>query len=178
MGETGGRKRLTARFCDSVAVAKPTDFHDAEMVGLMLRVTPAGSKSWAMLYRRPGSGQRARITFGSYPAVTLAVARERALATKAALARGEDPGAKKQAQKQFETFNTLADRYIEMHAKRHKRTWARDAELLARDVRPRLGETRLDAIIKRDILDILEAIEARGAPVQAQRTFEVVRSLF
>src|SRR3712207_5150805 len=172
MGETGGRKRLTARFCDSITVARPTDFHNAEMVGLMLGVTPAGSKSWAMLYRRPGSGQRARITFGSYTAVSLADARERAMVAKAALARGEDPGAKKQAQKRIETFNALADRYIEMHAKRHKRTWARDVELLARDVRPRLGEERLDTISKRDVLDILEAIESRGAPVLAQRTFE------
>jgi hypothetical protein len=105
----------------------------------MLRVTPSGAKSWAMIYYRPASGQRARITFGSYPAVSLADAREHALAAKASLARGEDPGAKKQAQKRIETFDALADRYIEAHAKRNKRTWTRDAELLARDVRPRLG---------------------------------------
>jgi hypothetical protein len=71
MSGTKGRTRLTARFCDAIKVAERTDIHDDEMRGLMLRVTPSGAKSWAMTYYRPGSRQRARITFGEYPTVTL-----------------------------------------------------------------------------------------------------------
>ena len=57
--------------------------------GLMLQITPSGSKSW--LLRTPVGGKRRHIGLGSYPTVTLAQARERARAELEKVWQGVDP---------------------------------------------------------------------------------------
>jgi hypothetical protein len=74
------RVALTDRFCAS---AKPiggrTDFFDETVLGLALRVTESGHRSWCYHFRSPRDGKRARATIGTYPGTSLAAARGRAL---------------------------------------------------------------------------------------------------
>src|SRR5687768_6386932 len=49
---------------------------DAKCPGLVLRVTAAGAKSWAVRYRDAG-GRSQRLTIGAYPTIGLADARAR-----------------------------------------------------------------------------------------------------
>ena len=83
---------LTDRF---VAGAKgdgsgQVEFFDGKMKGLSLRVSRKGVKSWSFSFTTP-NGKRARLTLGSYPAVTLAAARGLALEAQAAVQSGQDP---------------------------------------------------------------------------------------
>ena len=61
--------------------------------GLSLRVTPrksgGPSKTWAQAVSP--NGTKTSLGLGSYPVVTLAMARERALANARAIAEGRDP---------------------------------------------------------------------------------------
>src|SRR5688572_5932734 len=63
--------------------------------GLILRVTPSGSATWSLRFRVRGEGgttgrghqlkgDKHRVTLGTYPAMTLAQAREAAAAHRAA----------------------------------------------------------------------------------------------
>ncbi|MGO2510058.1 MAG: integrase arm-type DNA-binding domain-containing protein [Vibrio hibernica] len=45
--------------------------------GLQLRIKPSGSKSWIFKYYVPITKKRTNISFGSYPAVSLAQARQK-----------------------------------------------------------------------------------------------------
>ncbi|MFB9243676.1 DUF4102 domain-containing protein [Massilia antarctica] len=59
--------------------------------GLYLEVMPGGSKLWRMKYRQL-NGKENRLSFGSYPEISLADARAKRAAARAHLAAGADPG--------------------------------------------------------------------------------------
>src|SRR6516164_9283862 len=88
------KRQLTDRFC---ATAKPrdgelqTDYFDPQVSGLALRVTQNGHRSWT--FHCTLGGKRKRLTFGAYPAISLASARTRADEAKAAVAEGRNPNA-------------------------------------------------------------------------------------
>ena len=84
---------LTDRFC---ATAKPldglrTEYFDATVSGLALRVTEKGHRSWSYLFTSPRDGKRARATIGTYPATSLAAARGKALEARGHVEAGQDP---------------------------------------------------------------------------------------
>src|SRR5262249_23040906 len=74
------RVQLTDRFCASAksTTAPQTDYFDASVPGLALRVTDQGTKAWSLLHGTP----RRRVTLGRYPALSLAAARARAIEVK------------------------------------------------------------------------------------------------
>lgn len=76
------------------------------------------------------------------------------------------------------TFSRIVREYLARHARPRKRTWHEDARILERDVLPRWGDRRAQDIDARDVRRLLDAIVARGAPIQANRTLAVVRRVF
>lgn len=58
--------------------------------GLQLWVMPSGSKFWCLAYRDAG-GKQKKLSFGPYPEITLAKAREKRDASRALIANGIDP---------------------------------------------------------------------------------------
>ncbi len=91
---------------------KPYKKSDGE--GLYLLVTPDGSKLWRLAYRF--AGKQKALALGSYPAVTLAMAREAKLEAKRLLAQGVDPSEKRKADKRAaaaaRTFGEVADEWF------------------------------------------------------------------
>lgn len=93
---------------------KQTRHADGE--GLSLLLKPNGSKLWRFRYRFVG--KQKDIAFGKYPAVSLALARERRAEAKALLARGIDPSAARAEAKankqavQADTFNKIASELL------------------------------------------------------------------
>ena len=82
MAPTKNKLRWTTRAIEAISVTRRTDFTDPETKGLSLRVTPAGAKSWSLLYRRKGDAKKRRVTLGEFPALGLAGARAQAEANK------------------------------------------------------------------------------------------------
>jgi len=76
-----------------VQQAKPKDkeFNLADGNGLALRVKPNGSKLWIFTYYRPYTKKRTSLSLGTYPAITLAVARKRRAEANELLAKSVDP---------------------------------------------------------------------------------------
>ena len=127
---------------------------------------------------RHGNVKR-RLTLGTYPALSLADAREKAgEALHAVQYESADPAARKRLAHTAETFAELAAQYLERHAKRTKRSWRKDLQILEKDLLPRFGRRRAIDITRRDIIAVLDDIVVRGAPIQANRTLEIVRKLF
>ena len=170
--------KLTKRFCEQVQVKNRKEFPDHLERGLRLRVTPNGIKSWSFLYYRPGDGGRARLSFGTFPAISLDEARRRAREARAKLDHGDDPGAARHAREIVETFDQLADLYLDCHARPNKRTAQTDERLLRRDIRPVIGHLPVERITRSDVLATLDKVAARGAPVQTERVYETMRGVF
>ena len=172
------RKYLTARFCEAVKVEKRTDFWDDVVRGLILRVSPNGTKAWTVVYVREIDGSKRRFTLGRFPAISLEKARTRALKAATAVSEGDDPSEQKRARKTALTVEDIGRLYLEKHAKRHKRTWREDERVLSADVYPRIGKIKAVAVKRRDLLDILEAKTDAGKLTSANRLLAVIRKLF
>jgi integrase len=72
----------------------------------------------------------------------------------------------------------LGEIFIKRYAKPKKRSWAEDERKLKREIYPVLGDYRADLVTKSDIVRLLDAINDRGAPIQANRTLALLRKLF
>ena len=68
------------------------------VAGLMLQVSPTGTRSW--LLRVKVGHRRREIGLGAFPGVTLALAREKAQATRDDISKGIDPVAQRAAARQ------------------------------------------------------------------------------
>lgn len=169
----GAARALTARFVDTIAVAKRADFADATVPGLVLRVTPTGAKSWALRYR--AAGRPRRLTLGTLDTLSLAQARERAREEWRVVGKGHDPAAEKQDAKRGHTVGDLAASYM-VHAKVHKRSWRDDDRMLNVEVLPKWKSRRATDITRRDVRALLEPI-AKRAPVVANRCLALVRAM-
>lgn len=135
--------------------------------GLFLFVSADGSKRWRYRYfvERDGRKVEQLMSLGVYPDVTLAAAR--VAAAKAALLG--DPGAARKAVKEEKakvaenTFESLA---LAWHGK-HAAHWAKKHadDILKRmkaDIFPTLGQRPVADIRAPEIVQVLEAVQARG----------------
>jgi hypothetical protein len=155
---------------------KQVDYFDENLPGFGLRVSYNGRKSWIVMYRC--NGIKGRLTVGRFDVVPLVEAREQARDAMKAALRGDDPAVKKHRDREAPTFKQLADRYVEEYAKPKKRTWQKDRRLLDNNLIPALGRKKAHLITRADLRAELNKVKSRPAPVEANRTFEVVRRLF
>lgn len=154
-----------------------TSYYDSKLTGLAIRVSHTGRKIFELYYRVKDQKGSRRIDLGPYPAITLADARELAKAKLLDAARGIDPAIERRATKEAPSFGELAEDFIELYAKKRKRTWKSDENILKKDVLPNWRRRKAVDIKRRDVIDLLDDIAGR-APIQANRTLAVIRKLF
>jgi integrase len=167
---------------------KQTDYKDSgthRVPGLMLRVSPSGTKSWVVTARRPGCKNPSRFTIGDFCHLTLTEARTKAQAFKAKLRDGADPVADKrkrraeaaaQATTQPDTVRSVSQRFI-THCQKKNRTVKEQARIMEREILPAWGDAPLADIQRRDVLKLLED-KAATSPTMANRLLALVRRFF
>lgn len=162
------------------AVPTKRAYRLADYGGLFLHVTPAGGKHWRMRYRY--GGKEKTLSFGPYPQVTLAEAREARDAAKAVLREGLDPSVVKRHEQQalqVDTFEAIAREWHGNTKEKWRATHARDViHSLERDVFPHLGKMPIRKISAPDVLKVLRKIEERGAIETAHRVRQRMSDVF
>ncbi|SEO19930.1 Integrase [Duganella sp. CF517] len=150
-------------------------YHDGR--ALYLLVT-ASNKYWRMNYRF--EGKQKTIPFGIYSEVSLADARERCSDARKQLRAGVDPHPStrmlqpKPVKVESRTFETLARTWwTKMAVTRGPRTQEKVLSWLEHDLFPFIGEMSVETIKPRDILAIIQRVEARGAIDSAHRIRQV-----
>jgi integrase len=143
-----------------------------------LRISYGGGRSWVYFYR--AHGKQRRLTLGPYPALGVAEAREAWRTARAALGRGEDPAAAKAEAKRREpdTVRSVGEQFITKYAKPRNRTADEVARMFALHLYPKLGSVRIETVTRRDILDLLDAVEEKASGARANRVLANVRRLF
>jgi integrase len=181
--------KLTAPAVEKVKAGpgERIEFFDASLPGFGLRVNgptatnPHGHKSWIVFYRFDGKQRRLTLE-PAYPQLGLAEARRAAGEIFDLVRAGKDP-AEERAAKAAEqkrrpvTVSDLADEYLKRWASK-KRSGGEDERMLRKDVLPAIGGRPLAAVARRDIVELLDRIVDRGAPVQANRVLAVTRRMF
>lgn len=152
--------------------------------GLYLRVRSNG-KVW--IYRYKQAGKQAKLSFGSYPAVSLAMARRKARDEAGKRADGIDPRNSRREQVErdrvarLNTFEMMARAW---HAQAQKdRQWSTGyAEKVIRHLElhifPWIGSLTMETIKPTELVRCLHRIKERGNLETAQRVREAVQHAF
>jgi integrase len=179
--------KLCAPLTDTaIRNAKPRDktytLGDGE--GMYLEVMPNGTRFWRMAYRQP-NGKKNRLTFGKYPEVSLAEARDKRLAARKHLAQGVDPGRTKREEKQarekaaLNTFEAVARAWLARTApERAASTQEKNTAWLERNIFPAIGALPISTITPWDVLSALRVIEKRGAIESAHKIKQLCGQVF
>lgn len=149
--------------------------------GLHLLVQPTGSKLWRLKYRF--EGKEKLLSFGKYPAVTLAVARQKRNEAKALLDAGKDPGELKKLAKRIAASPLLFEPIARAwHANREEGLDPAHADRvlrrMERDVFPPLGKRPIKDITAPEVLEVVRAVEARGALDISRRLKQNIGQVF
>lgn len=133
--------------------------------GLHLRVRPNGSKNWFIKYTAPISKKRIKLSLGTYPHITLKVARDIANEYRELLAQGVDPKdylAQKQREHEYELSNTFQAVYNQWHDRWSTqisvRTLKTETQRIVKHLLPKLKDipvTKINVKLARKVLDPL-----------------------
>lgn len=155
-----------------IKLAKPRDkeFNLSDGNGLALRVKPNGSKQWLFNYYRPYSNKRANISFGSYPEVSLIIARRKRDEARSWLAQDIDPKEKREEDTLALTMahnNTLEHISTQwLHVKKSEVTANHADKILSSlklHVFPALGNHPLHKLTAPKVIETLKPIAAKGS---------------
>jgi integrase len=174
------RTKLTKSTIDSLPTP-PSDtvYWDAALPGFGIKVTPKGHKVFIVLYRTGGAGSKLRrYTIGPYGRVTLHQARIAAQKVFAARLEGRDPAAEKRERKRraaADRVEDLLEAFIEQRLSQN-RSGGEIARLLRREIGRAWAGRGIHEIGKRDVVEVISAIEQRGAPVAANKTLKSIKT--
>jgi integrase len=178
--------KLTPAFVASVPPApagKRDEYHDNEVAHFALRVTDRGAKSYIMAKRWPGTKMTSKRVVGDAGIMSLKDARKIARDWLELAERGIDP---EQARKQRETeearsravtFAAVAEDFIAEDLA-GKRRGVADAREIRREVVPVWGKRPIAEIARDDVLELIQAIKARGHIATARIVLSHIKRLY
>jgi len=145
-------------------------------------VQPSGAKLWRWDYRY--AAKRKTMSFGPYPEVGLAAARDACIDARRILRTGDDPMEMRKADKRERliqagnSFQSAAESWFSIWSKgrseQHRfQVWRR----LETDVFPSLGPKPVSSITAPEIVRVVQAIEKRGVLDLAYRQFQKVSQI-
>lgn len=166
---------------------KPYKLFDGS--GLFLLVTPtkngklppnAGGKWWRFKYRF--KGKEKLLSFGTYPEISLASARDRRDAARKQVASGVDPSvSRKEEKEQWSgegSFEAVAREWIELKSPGWSPSHTnKTISILEKDVFPYIGSRPIAEITPPEILAVLRRIDTR-TPVTARKAYSTCRQIF
>jgi integrase len=174
------RIKLTKSTIDALPIAKSdVVYWDAGYPGFGVKVTPKGRKVFIVLYRAGGAGSKLRkYTIGPYGRVTLHQARVAAQKVFAARLEGRDLAAEKREARRRVVADRVEDLLESFIAQRlaQNRSGGEVSRLLRREVGKPWAGRSIHEISKRDVVEVISAIEQRGAPVAANKTLKSLKT--
>ena len=171
---------------NEILKAKPREkdftLHDGD--GLFLLVKTSGKKLWRFRYQRPSSNSRTNLSLGSYPALTLATARQIRDQHLSLLAQNVDPQQHQEQeseQRKIELdsiFSTVAANWFQIKSRSVTEDYAKDIwRSLDKDVFPAIGAIPVQEVKARTIVEALEPIKARGALETVRRLVQRINEI-
>ncbi|MCB1783118.1 MAG: tyrosine-type recombinase/integrase [Alphaproteobacteria bacterium] len=160
---------------------KPYKLFDA--AGLYLEILPSGKKLWRLKYYF--LKKEKRISFGAYPLVSLADAREKRDHAKRLLIENVDPSKARQnekaeiGKKAENTFKAVALEWFDLNTERWSKGYAqKNRRILEMNLFPYIGGEPIADIKPPDLLECLRKVEKRGALDIATKTKQIAGMVF
>jgi integrase len=174
---------MLTQFAVLNAKPKAKPYKLADMSGLHLLVKPAGTRHWRFRYRF--AGKENTLSFGSFPAVTLAEARGKRDEARKQVAAGIDPSQQKKLERAAvttaaqDTFKVIAAELL----KKAEDEGAADATMaknrwLLEDLASPLATRPISQIKPVEVLNLLRRIEKTGRRETAHRLRGAIGGVF
>jgi integrase len=172
----------------SVDALKPQSIiSDEEIKGFVARRSGSGAVTYGFRYRpKDGPAKQRWLTLGRHGNITADEARILAKKRAGEVADARDPVAEDRA-KQLEkekaklavrnTVNAILDIFVARHVKQLRSGYQVERAFDVY-VRPRIGKKAIYDLKRRDIVEMLDAIEDENGPVMADRVLAHVRKAF
>ena len=175
------RTHLTKRTVEALkAGEKSWIAWDDRLTGFGVCVQPSGTKSFIVNYRPGDGGRKApnkRVVIGRFGRMTTDEARRKAQDLLGRVARGEDPAGERA---EVRGVPTLAEAF-EIYMKANPNRAANTVRLYRQNLRVNLGDwlkRPLNSIIRQDVEDRFNLINARHGWAGANQTLSMLRSIY
>lgn len=152
--------------------------------GLYLLIKPSGVKIWRFNYYRPDTKTRALISFGAYPSISLADARQLRENAKSLLAKNIDPQNHQRELTEAETamnshtFAKVAEAWMQIKKSEISPDYAKDVwRSIEKDLLPTLGNLPVSLIKAKTVISALEPVSGRGALETVRRLSQRVNEI-
>ncbi len=175
-------KLLTEAACKA-AKPKTKVYYLNDGNGLRLRIRPNGSKTWILRYRLGGNEMSSGL--GTYPKITLQIARTKASEAKGHISKGDNPSTIKRIAKANQiikgetTFGAIAREWLD----HNKASWSshhleRNEGLLKRFLLTDLERMPIDSIKESYLFSILKVPYDKGTKESARRARAIAAQVF
>ena len=148
-----------------------------------MEIPPTGGKWWRWKYRF--NGKEKRISFGTFPAVTMREAREARDAARKLLNAGTDPSEQRKVEKRkrahaaANSFEAVARKWYDKRSRVWTNRHADDVlRRLEKNLFPQIGHKPIAEVSAPELLEAVQKIEARGAYDLAHRMIGVAGQVF
>jgi integrase len=154
------RVALTPLFVKAIKPrdGRATNYWDARCAGLCLRVQKSGFRSYKYVYSL--GARRVRWYHVGPASIGLANARRIADRLRVAVAEGKDPHGERRAERAADTFQMLADRYLEEHAKKRNRSWRKGRHLVERFALPAWKDRPARSVSRGDVRALISKVKS------------------
>jgi integrase len=160
---------------------KRLEYHDTQAIGLQLRLSSAGTKTFCFYRWIKGAAKPERITLGRFPAMTVEQARSKAAQLNASVENGENPNSSLKLQKTEPLLVELFEDFI-LH-KRSKKGTHLSVKTIVEYRKSFNGylepwaNCKLSKVSKAEMSDLQMKI-GKERPTAANRTMALVSSMF
>jgi integrase len=159
---------------------------DLEVKGFVARRLDSGAVTYGFRYRDKKTGKQRWIGLGLHGTITADEARGLAKKRAGEVANSQDPIAEREETRavakraklaDVNTVDAILDRFVARYVK-NLRSGDQVERALDAYVRPRIGSKSIYELKRRDIVEMLDAIEDENGPVMADRVLAHVRKAF
>jgi integrase len=157
------------------ATGKRTYYYDTKVRSLGVALTDKGTQTF-IVYRKI-DGRPERVILGRYPDLSIENARGLASEVNSKIAQGENPNREKNKLRKEVTFKELFLRYLEQHAKIHKKSWQEDADQYRLYLSP-WDKRKISNIHKSDIEELHASVGKDHGIYAANRMLSLLGVMF
>src|SRR6266851_9707156 len=180
------RAKITKRRVD--AMTQGDILADDEIKGFVARCLSSGVVSYGFRYRDKTTGRQRWIGLGLHGSITPDEARVLAKKRAGEVADKRDPVAEREAERaeaakardgDVNTVDAILDNFVIRHVRKNELRRGDEVERVFKVyVRPRMGKKSIYELQRRDVVEMLDAIEDENGPVMADRVLAHLRKAF
>ncbi len=154
---------------------KQQTLRDTQQRGLVLLISPAGTKTFYV--NRKVNGRAERVLIGRFPDFTVQQARKRAAFLNQQIDSGENPNDLKRQKRDEMTLGELHEIYMERYAYPHLK-YPQNPEGIYRIRVSQWHNRKLSGVTKADIAKLLNRINTQRSGGTANKTLSYLKSIF